>query len=322
MIVDDIDELFKYFANFCQCGDKFYISGIIGNGASFDKVSVIIKNNNHYPSDIEVSEDVKRIKKLEVITKKGFIDRTKYILSHWYNQTARMDIKALRKNELFVEDKRVRTWYNYNKTMLLLHVVTEKENIEVNLVFCSNFGEFWDEYCLNLQFDLLVTELRDSKGKVIYESKYNSKKEEIQQQIKIRLLSNVIENYIENFRSRFTGPIDKTEAIKFAINTIMTAEFISITEYSPFKPYIISLSNQKIYGYIVDYIGPEAKHFVCINEVDEVSIDGVKLLEPIKESHIIEKRFNNMENILEIIELAQDRAFAAHNINEHKKMLT
>lgn len=321
MIVDDIDELFKYIENFCQCGDKLYVSGILGNGAVFDKVPIIIENDYHYPSDIEYSADVKRIKNLEVVAKKGFIDRTKYILSHKEDKAARMDIKAIRKKDLFVEDQRIRIWYNYNKTMVLLHAVTETDKIPINLVFCPDLDEFWEEYCLNLQFDSLITELRDSKGNVIYESKNNYKKEEIQQQIKIRLLSNVIEAYIDNFRDRYVGPIDKKEAIKFAINTIMASEFISVTEYSPFKPYLISSSEQKINGHIVDYIGPESEQFDDINEIDEVSIDGISLLEPTKESHIIEEKFNNMDNILEIIELAQERAFSAHNISDNKKIL-
>lgn len=316
MKINNIEELFKYIIDSCTTETKLYVSGLLSDGAIFKDVPVILNGNENLPTDLEEPDYVKRIKKLEVISKKSFLERTKYILTHLDDKQALIDIKALRKKDLVLDYNPLKIWLDFSKKILNVGVETVNGNIPFVLAVCDELDEYFFEYDINGIYDPFITEIKNEEGKILFENKYNNNLLELKNSFRIKKISYIIENFIYYYREEYVGEVRKEDAIKFAVELIMSAEFLAATEYSAFKPYIVENESGTEEGYLIDYIGPysdlEENAWKALN----VKVDGQCILNPVDESEIIENKFKKYTDPYSIIEDAQKYVFSALNIDD------
>lgn len=321
MKINNIEDLYNYIIDSCTTETKVYVSGLLSDGAIFKDVPVILNGKSDLPTDLKEPDYVKRIKNLEVIAKKGFLERVKYVITHREDKQASIDIKSLRKKSLILDYNPLKLWFDFSKKILNIGVHGVNDNIPFVLAVCDDLDEYFFEYDINGAYDPFITEIKDEDGNILFENKYNSDLLELKNTFRIKKISNIIENFIYYYREEYAGNVRKEDAIRFAVELIMSAKFLAATEYNAFKPYIVENEYGKEEGVLIDYIGPysdlEENAWKSLN----VTIDGQCILNPVDESKIIEKKFKNYKDAYSIIEAAQEYVFSALNINDGYKIL-
>ena len=113
MKINNIEDLYNYIIDSCTTETKVYVSGLLSDGAIFKDVPVILNGKSDLPTDLKEPDYVKRIKNLEVIAKKGFLERVKYVITHREDKQASIDIKALRKKSLILDYNPLKLWFDF-----------------------------------------------------------------------------------------------------------------------------------------------------------------------------------------------------------------
>ena len=323
MKINNIGDLYNYIIDSCTTETKVYVSGLLSDGAIFKDVPVILNGNENLPTDLEEPDYVKRIKKLEIISKKSFLERAKYILTHMDDKQAYIDIKALRKKDLYLDYNPLKIWFDFSKKILNIGVKSVNDNIPFVLAVCDDIDEYFFEYDINGIYDPFITEIKDENGNILFENEYNKDLSELKNDFRIKKISYIIENFVYYYREEYAGEVRIEDAIKFAVELIMSAEFLAVNEFNAFKPYIVENENGTERGFLIDYIGPysdlEENAWKALN----VNVDGTCVLYPVEESKLIEKKFKNYKDAYSIIEDAQEYVFSTLNINPcDKKILS
>lgn len=323
--------LLNYLTNELNIDSEIYVSGILGCGATFDNLCI-----KSVPTELYVDGNKDEVKKdrigfstspmKELFLEGSLIEQILKLANNFTSIEESNNIidrhNAFVRNSKYT-DRRCNVIKSDNEESIFIHGFVLDGNNKIitceDFGFTSNLYGYLDQFADESNFAPLVTMVKDSNGKVIYESPLHNGRTNLKEQFQMSKLSKLIQIYDEwngQFDKEFrNGNMSYENAIKFATQIIMYSKYIKAIENKAFSKYSFDFGkitgSYPSSGVITDYIGATAYWTYMFNNAKSFKIDGEEVFKPYEEVNNIIEYFKtySTDKVSDIITDAKTTAF-------------